>query len=52
VANAPEFYTVKQGDDLQKIAKQHKTLVSHIVKLNPSKIKNNSVKVGSKLQIK
>jgi LysM repeat protein len=52
VAAEPVYYVVKQGDELQDVARKYKTLVSHIVKLNPSKIKNNAVKAGVKLQVK
>lgn len=46
-----QFYTVKKGDNLTKIARMHSTTVEKLVVLN--KIKNpNFIKVGQKLRIK
>lgn len=43
-----EYYTVKSGDSLSKIAKQYKTTVSELAKLN--NIKNvNIISIGQKL---
>ena len=46
-----EFYIVKAGDNLTKIAKLHKTSVEKLVKLNNIKNKNLIV-VGQKIKIK
>lgn len=46
-----EYYTVKSGDNLTKIAKKYKTTVSALVKLNS--IKNpNLIYAGQKLRVK
>lgn len=46
-----EYYVVKKGDTLTKIAKKYKTTVEQLVKWN--KIKNpNVIKVGQKLRVK
>lgn len=50
-APAAQYYTVKTGDNLTKIAKRFGTSVSHLVALN--KIKNpNLIRVGQKLRVK
>lgn len=50
-APAKQYYTVKVGDNLTKIAKRFGTSVSHLVALN--KIKNpNLIRVGQKLRVK
>lgn len=44
-------YTVKKGDYLEKIARDHNTTVEKIMKLNP-KIKNpNHIEIGWVLQL-
>lgn len=46
-----EYYIVKKGDNLTKIAKKYKTSVNQLVKWN--NIKNpNLIKVGQKLRVK
>lgn len=46
-----EYYVVKKGDNLTKIAKKYKTTVKQLVAWN--KIKNpNLIKVGQKLRVK
>lgn len=46
-----EYYVVKKGDNLTKIAKKYKTTVKQLVKWNS--IKNpNLIKVGQKLRVK
>lgn len=46
-----EYYVVKKGDTLTKIAKKYKTTVKKLVALN--KIKNpNVIKVGQKIRVK
>jgi len=50
-ASTAQYYTVKTGDNLTKIAKRFGTSVSHLVALN--KIKNpNLIRVGQKLRVK
>ena len=45
-------YTVKKGDNLTDIAKEHGTTVEAIKKANSSLIKNvNSIQIGWKLKI-
>ena len=47
----PEYYTVKRGDNLTKIAKKYSTSVAKLVSLNT--IKNpNLIYVGQKLRVK
>ena len=46
-----EYYIVKKGDNLTKIAKRYKTTVEQLVKWN--NIKNpNLIKIGQKLRVK
>jgi LysM repeat protein len=46
-----EYYTVKSGDTLSKIAKKYNTTINNLVKLN--NIKNpNIIHVGDKLKVK
>jgi len=46
-----EYYTVKKGDSLYKIAKANKTTVSKLVELNG--IKNpNLIRVGQRLKVR
>lgn len=44
-------YTVKKGDTLSKIAKNYKTTVSSIMKLNPSIKDANKIRVGQVIKI-
>lgn len=48
---AKEYYVVKKGDTLSKIAKKYKTTVAQLVKWNNIKNKN-LIKVGQKLRVK
>jgi LysM repeat protein len=45
----PSLYTVKSGDTLGKIAKDHKTTVSELQKLN--NLTTTQIKVGQKLKM-
>ena len=48
--NTSNYYTVKKGDSLWKIAKENNTTISNLIKLN--KLKNSTIYVGQKLLIK
>lgn len=51
VKNIAEYYIVKKGDTLTKIAKKYKTTVKELAKLN--KLKNpNIIEIGQKLRVK
>ena len=45
-------YTVIKGDNLAKIAKQHKTTVNDIQKLNPDIKDPNKIDIGQRLRTK
>jgi len=47
----PEYYVIKKGDTLSKIAKAHNTTVAKLVKLNDIKDKNK-IYAGDKIRIK
>lgn len=50
--NPKKYYTVKSGDNLSKIAANHKTTLAAILKLNPG-IKNpNIIYAGQKIRVK
>ena len=52
IKSASKYYTVKPGDILGRIAINHKTTVSRLMKLNPS-IKNaNLIYAGQKVRVK
>lgn len=47
------YHTIKKGDTLWAISKQHKVSIGHILKLNPKVAKNPSViQIGAKIRIK
>ena len=47
----PEFYTVKSGDNLTKIAALYKTTVENLLANNPQIANRNLIRVGQKLLI-
>lgn len=46
----PEYYTVKKGDNLGKIATRYKTTVAKLQKLN--NLKNDKIQIGQRLRVK
>lgn len=48
---ANQYYTVKSGDTLSKIAKQFNTTVSAIMGVNPSITNKNVIRVGQLIQL-
>lgn len=48
----PEYYIVKAGDKLAKIATSHKTTVANLAKLNPSIKDVNKIYKGQKIRVK
>lgn len=49
--NTPVLYTVKAGDSLSLIAKQHQTTVSNLLILNPKLNLNQPLRVGQQILI-
>lgn len=49
-SSKPAFVVVKDGDTLQKIAKDNKTTIDKILKLNKSIKDPNKIKIGQKIQ--
>lgn len=47
----PTTILVKHGDTLQKIAKDNKTTIANIMKLNPSLKNPNKISIGQKLRV-
>jgi LysM repeat protein len=45
----PQYYTVRQGDNLSKIASKYKTTVNQIMSLN--KLKSTTLRVGQSLNV-
>jgi len=50
-ANGEHVYTVKSGDTLGKIAKNHETSIKALRALNPSVATTDRIKVGDKLKL-
>jgi len=50
-SNKKEYYTIKYGDTLSGIAKQHDTTVSALVELNNIADKNK-IRAGQKIRIR
>ncbi|MBQ7061660.1 MAG: LysM peptidoglycan-binding domain-containing protein [Bacteroidales bacterium] len=49
-AAQPEYYTVRKGDNLSRIAARHHTTVQHLKQLN--NLKSDAIRVGQRLRIK